>query len=49
MLGKAEEKFIKYWKLLPNLLGKSIPLAQHEQLIIEALEKQKRRTRDGKS
>ncbi|MEK7502668.1 MAG: hypothetical protein AAB609_04035 [Patescibacteria group bacterium] len=51
MLGKAEEKIYKILEAVAKLtLGKSIPLAQHEQLIIEALEKAKKDgLGDGKS
>ena len=51
MLRKAEEKIYKILEAVAKLtLWKSIPLAQHEQLIIEALEKAKKDgLGDGKS
>src|SRR3989338_742124 len=43
MLKKAEEEIYKILETVSKLtLGKSIPLADHEQLIIEALEKAKK-------
>ena len=43
MLRKAEEEIYKILETVAKLtLGKSIPLAEHEQLIIEALEKAKK-------
>ncbi len=43
MLKKAEEEIYKILETVSKLtLGKSIPLGDHEQLIIEALEKAKK-------
>ena len=43
MLKKAEEEIYKILETVSKLtLGKSIPFAEHEQLIIEALEKAKK-------
>lgn len=43
MLRKAEEEIYKILETVAKLtLGKSIPLAEHEQLIIDALEKAKK-------
>ncbi|OGH37818.1 MAG: hypothetical protein A3B44_01075 [Candidatus Levybacteria bacterium RIFCSPLOWO2_01_FULL_38_21] len=43
MLKKAEEEIYRILETVSKLtLGKSIPLAEHEQLIIEALEKAKK-------